>query len=141
MAELTGKALLEKVKELGHLSVKEQARVCGYTSQSTKGRERIDAQKFLQQIAIAHGLTFGAKKEKSLGRSPSGIISVQAKGQVLLGPAYTSLLGVQPGDSLQVKVVRGKILVSPVSTDDEPDEEPTKEQTNGRAKKQLAIAR
>lgn len=151
MAPLTGKALLEKLKELGNMLREEQARVCGYTQKGRGGVERVNEKKFLAAIASAAGFVAADSQPEvsSPGRSATGEITVQAKGQVVIGPSYTSALKINPGDKLQVRVITkgrgaGKIELLPVveEQDDEPIPPQSNSYKNGRGRrKELAIAR
>ena len=44
---LTGKELLKKVKDLGHLSKRQTAKECGYYSITKEGQTRVNLSEFL----------------------------------------------------------------------------------------------
>ena len=53
---LTGKALLQKVKELAHLPRRETAKRCGYYSQSKDGQVRVNLTDFYDAVLGAKGV-------------------------------------------------------------------------------------
>ena len=54
-APLTGKALLQKVKELSHLPRRETAKLCGYCSKSKDGQLRVNLTDFYDAINKSNG--------------------------------------------------------------------------------------
>lgn len=54
---LTGETLLQKVKELSHLSRKETAISCGYYTQSKDGKVRVNLNSFYSAILAAKCVT------------------------------------------------------------------------------------
>lgn len=111
---LTGEALLQKVKELEHLSKEEKAKACGYITYTANGQERVNMMKFLNALMEADGLADNRKQNGRGGRSASYRISVQKNGNLLIGSAYTKQMGLQPGDELIVKLGRKHIHLRPV---------------------------
>jgi len=120
--ELTGESLLQKVKELEHLSKEEKAKACGYITYTANGQERVNMMKFLNALMEADGLGSGAKSNGRGGRSASYRISVQKNGNLLIGSAYTSQMGLKPGDELIVRLGRKHIHLRPVNAPNESDE-------------------
>ncbi|WP_310429412.1 hypothetical protein, partial [Chamaesiphon sp. VAR_48_metabat_135_sub] len=53
---LTGKALLQKVKDLSHLAKRETAKQCGYVKTSTSGGIRTDLSGFYDAVLAAKGV-------------------------------------------------------------------------------------
>lgn len=115
---LTGEALLQKVKELEHLSKEEKAKACGYITYTANGQERVNMMKFLNALMEADGLADTRKQNGRGGRSASYRISVQKNGNLLIGSAYTKQMGLQPGDELIVKLGRKHIHLRPVDHED-----------------------
>jgi len=53
---LTGEELIHKVKELGNLSKEEKAKVCGYSTVTKNGVERVNMMQFLNALIDAEGI-------------------------------------------------------------------------------------
>ncbi len=104
-APLTGKALLQKIKELPHLARREQARQCGYFTVSKKNETRVTLTEFYDALLVARGLGLdpeGAKDGR--GREPTFRVSVHKNGQIVIGAAYTASMGLEPGDEFIIKL-------------------------------------
>jgi hypothetical protein len=121
---LTGESLLQKVKELEHLSKEEKAKACGYITYTANGQERVNMMKFLNALMEADGIGSGSKGNGRGGRSASYRISVQKNGNLLIGSAYTSQMGLKPGDELIVRLGRKHIHLHPVNASEEAKEKP-----------------
>ena len=108
---LTGKDLIEKVKDLGNLSKEEKARACGYYTVTKNGIERVNMMKFLNALIDAEGIELDSTAEGlgRGGRSASYRISVQSNGNLLIGSAYTKKMGLQPGDEFEITLGRKHI--------------------------------
>ena len=52
----------------------------------------------------------------------SALATVQGKGNLLIGKAYTALLDLKPGDEFEIKLGRKQIRLTPVGATDEDDE-------------------
>lgn len=97
---LTGAALLEKYKQLEHLSHEEKAKACGYYTVTQSGKERISKMKFNKALLEALGMNLDTKSGRGGsrgGRSASYRITVQANGNLLIGSAYTKQMNLKPG--------------------------------------------
>lgn len=102
---LTGKALLQKVKELAHLPRRETAKRCGYYSQSKDGQVRVNLTDFYDAVLGAKGVPLdpdGAKDGR--GREPTFRVSVHKNGQIVIGSTYTEQMNLQPGDEFEIKL-------------------------------------
>lgn len=115
---LTGEPLLQKVKELEHLSKEEKAKACGYATTTKNGQDRINLMKFYNAWMDADGLTLDPKGTGKGGRSASYRVSVQSNGNLLIGSAYTQLMGLKPGDKLEIKLGRKHIHLRQVEDDE-----------------------
>jgi hypothetical protein len=115
---LTGEALLQKVKELDHLSKEEKARQCGYLSATKTGKLRVNMMKFQNALLDAMGMELDGKGERSGrgGRTASYRISVQSNGNLLIGAAYTKQMDLKPGDEFLISLGRKHIKLSQVET-------------------------
>ncbi len=110
---LTGKDLLNKLKEVSHLSKTEKAKECGYEN---KGRAKLGA--FMNAILEAQGITLETPTEGKGkgGRNKSYRIAVQKNGNILVGSAYTELMGLKTGDEFEIKVGRKQIQLKLVES-------------------------
>lgn len=108
---LTGKALLQKVKELGKAGREKKARACGYSTTTKNGHERVNLLKFYNALIEAKGVKLDDRSSKSngKGRTATYRIRVQSNGSLFIGPAYTQQLGLQPGDSFEISLGRKHI--------------------------------
>ncbi|MGK7938690.1 MAG: AbrB family transcriptional regulator [Crocosphaera sp.] len=121
---LTGTALVEKVKELDHLSKEEKARECGYYTQTKNGVERVNMMKFLNALIDAEGIELDSNAEGKGrgGRSASYKITVQSNGNLLIGSAYTKQMGLEPGDEFEITLGRKHIHLKQLGALDEDEE-------------------
>lgn len=108
---LTGEALLNKVKQLDHLSKEEKARECGYYTTTKNGVERVNMMKFLNALIEAEGIQLDGKAYSNGrgGRSASYRITVQSNGNLLIGSAYTKQMNLKPGDEFEISLGRKHI--------------------------------
>ena len=120
---LPGQELLSKVKEMGDASKSELVSACGYVSKKKDGSERINFTAFYEALLTAKGVELGGGSGKGRGvggRKLSYTATVQGNGNLLVGKAYTALLGLEPGDEFEIKLGRKQIRMIPVgSTEDE----------------------
>lgn len=118
-APVSGKALLKKVQELSHLSRREVARRCGYTTTSRNGTERVNLVDFYDAVLVARGVPLEPESVRSnRGRELSYRVSVHKNGQILLGPAYTRAMRANPGDEFELKLGRKHIHLTQITGDD-----------------------
>ncbi|MEB3256234.1 MAG: AbrB family transcriptional regulator [Synechococcaceae cyanobacterium] len=121
---LTGSDLLAKVKELGDASKSDLVRACGYVSTKKDGGDRLNFTAFYEALLEAKGLSLGeggAKGSGRPGRKLSYVATVQGNGNLLIGKAYTAMLGLEPGDEFEIKLGRKQIRLVPAGTDGEED--------------------
>ncbi len=122
---LTGTELLAKVKELGDVSKTELATQCGYVSKKKDGSDRVNFTAFYEALLGAKGVELGvgiAGIGKG-GRKLSYIATVQGNGNLLIGKAYTAMLGLEPGDEFEIKLGKKAIRLIPVGGSEEESEE------------------
>ena len=115
---LRGPELLAKVKELGSMPKSDVVRACGYCSSLKDGAERLNYTAFYEALLEAKGMSFGGPGESSIrrdegGRKLSYIAKVHFNGNLLVGKAYTSMLGLKPGDEFDIKLERKGIRLIP----------------------------
>lgn len=118
---LTGQALLDKVKELEGLSKEDKAAECGYYTTTKNGSQRVNMMKFLNALIEAEGIELdgSGNGQGRGGRSASYRISVQSNGNLLIGSAYTSKMGLQPGDEFEITLGRKHIHLKQIGVGDE----------------------
>jgi hypothetical protein len=121
---LTGSDLLAKVKELGDASKSELVRAAGYRSSKKDGSERLNFTAFYEALLEAKGISVGGTTSTGkgkAGRSLTYIAKVQGNGNLLVGKAYTGLLGLKASDEMEIKLGRKQIRLIPVGSADEED--------------------
>lgn len=102
---LVGKSLLQRVKELSHLSRREKARMCGYYTLGKDGQTRVNLSEFVEAILVARGTPVGSDATKDgRGREPTYRVSVHKNGQIVIGSTYTEQMGLKPGDEFEIKL-------------------------------------
>ena len=117
---LTGKALLQKLKEIPQLSRRDKARECGYVSLTKDNQPRIDSGKFMNAVLAARGVSLEKESEKSgRGREATYRTKVHQSGQILVGSAYTEKMGLKPGDEFEIKLGYKHIQLVQVGTEAE----------------------
>jgi hypothetical protein len=117
---LTGKELLQKLKELSHLSRRAKARECGYVSEGKDGTIRVNIGEFLNAVLAAKGVTLDVEREKDgRGREATFRVSVHKNGQIVLGSAYTEAMGLKVGDEFEIKLGYKHIHLKQIEAEDE----------------------
>ena len=109
---LHGAELLARVKELGDVTKAELVRGCGYASTARDGRERLNMTAFYEALLAAKGVSLIGEAGRTT-RKLSYTTKVQANGQVVLGKAYTSQLGVSSGDVVAIRPGRRQLRLVP----------------------------
>lgn len=101
---LTGKALLQKVKELSHLPRRETAKHCGYYS-IKNGQTRVNLTDFYDALLVAKGVPLDPEGMKDgRGREATYKVTVHRNGQIVIGSTYTQEMGLIPGDEFEIKL-------------------------------------
>jgi hypothetical protein len=118
---LTGKELLERVKELSNLSKTEMVQACGYATSAKNGKVRTNFTAFYEALLEAKGMSFGEERPTK-GRQASYRVKVQGNGNLLIGAAYTKKLGLEAGAEFEIKLGRKKISLIPVGGSDEDED-------------------
>lgn len=116
---LTGKELLKVVKENDTLSKRELAKECGYYTVGKGGQTRVNLAEFYDALLTAKGIQLDPEKSKDgRGREASYTVTVHKNGQIVIGNAYTSEMGLQPGDEFQIKLGYKHIRLVKLGEDD-----------------------
>ncbi|AFZ11478.1 transcriptional regulator AbrB [Crinalium epipsammum PCC 9333] len=100
---LTGKALLQKVKELSNVPRRETARACGYYTTTKENKIRVNLAEFYDALLAAKGIAIESPKD-GRGREASYRVSVHQNSQIVIGANYTQQLGLTPGDEFEIKL-------------------------------------
>ncbi|MBP0013772.1 AbrB family transcriptional regulator [Roseofilum reptotaenium CS-1145] len=121
---LVGQELVDKVKELDHLSKEEKAKACGYCTFTKGGVERVNMMKFLNALIDAEGIELDGKSSSNGrgGRSASYRITVQSNGNLLIGAAYTKQMNLQQGDEFEISLGRKHIHLKQIGGEDNAEE-------------------
>ncbi len=116
---LSGKALLQKVKELTNLPRKETAKECGYYSIGKNGQVRVNLTEFYDAVLAAKGVPLDPEgKRDGRGREPTYRVTVHENNQIVIGATYTKQMGLKPGDEFQIKLGYKHIHLIQVDSDD-----------------------
>jgi hypothetical protein len=117
---LTGKALLQKLKEISHLSRREKARECGYYTVANDDQVRVSSGEFMNAVLAAKGVSLDGEDSKDgRGREASYRVSVHKNGQMVIGAAYTQAMGLQVGDEFEIKLGYKHIHLKQIEDDGE----------------------
>lgn len=123
-APLTGKALLQKVKELSHLPRRETAKRCGYYSTTKDNQVRVNLTDFYDAVLAAKGVPLDPEGSKDgRGREATFRVSVHKNGQIVIGSTYTKSMKLEPGREFEVKLGYKHIQLKLVDSDDIDDED------------------
>ena len=116
---LTGNALLQKLKEIPHLSRREKARECGYYTVVRDDEIRVRSGEFMKAVLLAKGISLEDTSIKAVrGRAASFRAVVQKNGILLIGAAYTQKMGLKAGNEFEIQPGRKHIRLVQVGTDD-----------------------
>ena len=121
---LTGKALLQKVKECAQMPRRETAKACGYYTTSKDGQVRVDLTDFYNAVLAAKGIPLdpGGIKD-GRGREPTFRVSVHKNGQIVIGSTYTEQMGLKSGDEFEIKLGYKHIHLKQIEDDGEGDDD------------------
>lgn len=101
---LSGKELLQKVKELSTVPRRERAKACGYYTEKD-GKVRVNLTDFYDAVLEAKGIPLDPERTKDgRGREATFRVSVHKNGQIVIGSSYTQKMGLEPGDEFEIKL-------------------------------------
>jgi hypothetical protein len=128
-APLTGRQLLQKVKELSHLPRRETAKRCGYYTLTKNSQMRVNLTDFYDAVLAAKGVPLEPEGTKDgRGREPTYRVSVHQNNQIVIGATYTQAMGLKPGDQFEIKLGYKHIHLIQVDADKAIPEEETSEE-------------
>lgn len=115
---LTGSDLLKQVKQLKSLTKTEKAKACGYVVKGNNGQERAKLSDFVAAILDAQGISLDSKRSPKRGRGLSYRTAVQANGNIVIGAGYIREMGLNPGDTFDIRLGRKHIKLHLENADD-----------------------
>ena len=119
MAQLTGKALLDKIKELGAVTREVVARECGYVTVKKDGAERFQFTAMYKATMAAKGIEFVPSVTAKAGRKLSYKAVVQKSGNLIISKGYTALNGAEEGHEFKIELIEdGGYKLTPIYEDD-----------------------
>lgn len=119
MAQLTGKALLEKIKELGEAPRDAVARECGYVTTKKDGAERFQYTALYEATMAARGIKFAPAASAKAGRPLTYKALVQKSGNLIISRAYTAIHGAEPGHEFTIELLDdGAYMLTPIYEDE-----------------------
>ena len=117
---LTGKALLQKVKELAKEPRRETAKLCGYYTTTKDNQVRVNLTDFYDAVLAAKGVPLDPEGTKDgRGREPTYRVSVHKNGQIVIGSTYTEKMGLKQGDEFEIKLGYKHIHLKQIDSDAE----------------------
>jgi len=115
---LVGDELISFVKKNSSLSKTDLAKAAGYYTIDKDGSVRCSITAMLGALSEASGFSFGndASRVGVAGRKLSNRARVQGNGNLLVGKAYTKMLGLESGAEFEIKLSKqtGNIRLVPV---------------------------
>lgn len=120
---LTGKVLLQRLKDIGDKPRREAAKLCGYYKITRSGGIRVNLGSFYDAVVEANGIPLERENTvENRGRDPAFQVSVHQSGQIVIGAAYTKAMKLNPGDKFNIKLGYKHIHLYQVSEDGESSE-------------------
>jgi AbrB-like transcriptional regulator len=123
---LKGPDLLRMIKVMPSASREDLVRGAGYVSRRKDGGERLNFTAFYEALLAAKGLGLGDRRSRDGEREPrrrgrklSYHTKVQFNGNLMVGSAYTALLGFHPGDVLEIRLGKHQIRLVPTVAGEE----------------------
>ena len=116
MARLKGDELLQFIKEQGgEMDRNSLIAEAGYVV-TRNGKPSLQRTEFMQSFAEAQGMTIGpASVGPGRGKEPGFLLKVGPKGMVPVGAAYTTKIGLEAGQKVQVEIDGDCIVLSPAA--------------------------
>lgn len=122
---LTGKALLQRVKELAAKPRRETAKLCGYVTRTKNGEVRVNLTDFYDAVLAAKGVPLDPEGTRDgRGREPTYRVTVHQNGQIVIGSTYTKAMGLKPGDEFEIKLGYKHIRLVHINADKDETREP-----------------
>lgn len=125
LPKLTGKALLEKIKEIGAAPKNVVAHACGYSSVKKDGTTKYMFVQFQDAVLAAKGIAFEpAESVARAGRTPTYHTKVGKSGSIIIGTAYAEMQQLPEGQALKITLLDdGGFQLTPVEPDPEGESE------------------
>jgi AbrB family looped-hinge helix DNA binding protein len=120
---LTGKVLLQKLKEIPNLSRSDKARECGYVGLGKDNKPHVNLGEFLNAILEAKGVLLDTESGKDgRGREANYRVSVHKNGQIVIGSVYSEKMGLKVGDEFEIKLGNKHIHLKQIGAEAETEE-------------------
>ncbi|MBC8121718.1 MAG: AbrB family transcriptional regulator [Gemmatimonadaceae bacterium] len=122
MGVVTGKDLLQLIKQNPGKSAKQLAELAGYTTTTKTGQQRVKMLAFQNALLEANNISLRPREEEvdgvRGGRKATYRIQVQQNGNLLIGSAYTRQMGLIPGTEFEIQIGRKHIKLVQVGLSD-----------------------
>lgn len=122
MGVVTGKDLLQLIKQNPGKSAKQLAELAGYTTTTKTGQQRVKMLAFQNALLEANNISLKPREEEEDGvrggRKATYRIQVQQNGNLLIGSAYTRQMGLIPGTEFEIQIGRKHIKLVQVGPSD-----------------------
>lgn len=126
--QLTGKALLKRIKELSNESKKDTAIACGYYTIKDQ-QKRVNLSKFYDAVLQAKGLKLDDNSVKDgRGRAATYRACVHKNGQLVIGANYTQEMGLKPGDEFVIQLGHKHIHLRQINSEIEAEDHDNEEE-------------
>jgi hypothetical protein len=111
MTALTGPDLLAFVEGATASTKSEVVRGAGYVTTTKDGEERVNFSAFYDAMLEAKGISMSFGKGSSgEGRKLSNITTVQGNANIIVGKAYTTRAGIEPGNKYEIEIDNDKVI-------------------------------
>ena len=117
MSALTGSDLLAFVEGANASNKSEVVRGAGYVTTNKEGVERVNFSAFYDAMLEAKGvsMSFGGSGSGE-GRKLSNLTTVQGNANIIVGKAYTTRAGIEPGNKYEIDIDEDKVItLTPVT--------------------------
>ncbi|AGY57807.1 AbrB family transcriptional regulator [Gloeobacter kilaueensis] len=126
MGAVTGRDLLQLIKQNPDKSARQLAEIAGYTTSTKSGQQRVKMLAFQKAVLEANNINFkGGEEEVETvrgGRKATYRIQVQQNGNLLIGAAYTRQINLKPGTTFEIQIGRKHLKLVQLGKDEVPVE-------------------
>jgi|GEM_PF-366438 len=137
---LSGKALLQKVKELSHLAKRETAAQCGYVKTTKAGVTRTDLSRFYDAVLTAKGVKLDESSKDNRGKTATYKATVHKDGQLSISAVHTKKMGLKEGDVFEISLGHKHIHLRQIDRDGIDNSPKILQSANNDIKKMLLLS-
>lgn len=113
MSRLVGQELINHIKSRAGEPQADTIESAGYYT-VRQGRRVLNRADFMTAMAEANGLELGPKSTgRRAPRKPGGKIKITPRGVIALSACYSEMIGLTPGEYVQVDMEDGYLVISP----------------------------